>query len=420
MSYLSQMVGPGLAQFRLGGRRHRDRDRGDPRRHAHRSQDDRQLLGRPDPHAALRPCCRSASSSRCCSAGRACRRTSSPITTSTTLEGVKQSITERPDGLARDHQGTRAPTAAASSTRTPPRPTRIRRRFRNLLEMLAIFLIPARADVHVRPMRQGQRQGWALFAAMAMLFVAGVRRARTARSPSGNPIVHAARRARRRTWRAKSAASASPPRRCSRPSRPTRRAARSTRCTTRSRRWAASCRWSTCNSARSSSAASARGLYGMIVFVVLTVFIAGLMVGRTPEYLGKKIERREVQLAILAILVAAVLRARSDRVAVLGPAGLATLGNNGAHGFSEILYVFTSTTENNGSAFARPGGEHVLQRHDRHRDALRPLLHSSFRRSRWPARWPARKPCRRPPGRSDRRRRSSSCCCSASSSSSAR
>jgi K+-transporting ATPase ATPase A chain len=94
----------------------------------------------------------------------------------------------------------------------------------------------------------------------------------------------------------------------------------------------------------------------MIVFVVLTVFIAGLMVGRTPEYLGKKIERKEVQLAILAILVLPVFALIPTAISILLPAGTATLGNNGAHGFSEVLYAFSSTTENNGSAFGGLGG----------------------------------------------------------------
>jgi potassium-transporting ATPase potassium-binding subunit len=97
------------------------------------------------------------------------------------------------------------------------------------------------------------------------------------------------------------------------------------------------------------------GLYGMIVFVVLTVFIAGLMVGRTPEYLGKKVERREVQFAILAALVTPVLCLVPAAVAAVLPAGLATLGNAGPHGFAEILYAFTSTNANNGSAFAGIG-----------------------------------------------------------------
>jgi K+-transporting ATPase ATPase A chain len=97
------------------------------------------------------------------------------------------------------------------------------------------------------------------------------------------------------------------------------------------------------------------GLYGMIVFVVLTVFIAGLMVGRTPEYLGKKIERREVQFAILAALVTPVLCLVPTAIAAVTPAGTATLNNAGPHGFSEILYAFTSTNANNGSALAGLG-----------------------------------------------------------------
>jgi K+-transporting ATPase ATPase A chain len=88
---------------------------------------------------------------------------------------------------------------------------------------------------------------------------------------------------------------------------------------------------------------------------VLTVFIAGLMVGRTPEYLGKKIERREVQFAILAVLVTPVLCLIPTALAAVIPAGLATLSNAGPHGFSEILYAFSSTNANNGSAFAGLG-----------------------------------------------------------------
>lgn len=97
------------------------------------------------------------------------------------------------------------------------------------------------------------------------------------------------------------------------------------------------------------------GLYGMLVFVVLTVFIAGLMVGRTPEYLGKKIERREVQLAILFMIITPVFVLVPTGIAAIVPAGQATLNNAGAHGFSEILYAFTSSNANNGSAFAGLG-----------------------------------------------------------------
>jgi K+-transporting ATPase ATPase A chain len=97
------------------------------------------------------------------------------------------------------------------------------------------------------------------------------------------------------------------------------------------------------------------GLYGMLVFAILTVFIAGLMVGRTPEYLGKKIERREVAFAMIAAIVFPAIILVATAIAAVLPAGLATLGNNGPHGFSEILYAFSSTASNNGSAFAGLG-----------------------------------------------------------------
>jgi K+-transporting ATPase ATPase A chain len=94
------------------------------------------------------------------------------------------------------------------------------------------------------------------------------------------------------------------------------------------------------------------GLYGMLIFVVLTVFIAGLMVGRTPEYLGKKIQAREVQMAMLYVLAAAASILVLTAVSSVAPQGLEGLNNAGPHGLSEILYAFSSTTGNNGSAFA--------------------------------------------------------------------
>jgi K+-transporting ATPase ATPase A chain len=97
------------------------------------------------------------------------------------------------------------------------------------------------------------------------------------------------------------------------------------------------------------------GLYGMLVFAIVTVFLAGLMVGRTPEYLGKKIERREVQFAMLAVLIFPCMILFATAVAVVLPAGTATLGNGGPHGFTEILYAFASGAANNGSAFAGLG-----------------------------------------------------------------
>jgi K+-transporting ATPase ATPase A chain len=93
------------------------------------------------------------------------------------------------------------------------------------------------------------------------------------------------------------------------------------------------------------------GLYGMLVMIVLTVFIAGLMVGRTPEYLGKKIQAREVQVAMLYVLVFPAAILTMTALSVLLPAGLKGLNNAGPHGLSEILYAFSSTAANNGSAF---------------------------------------------------------------------
>jgi len=94
------------------------------------------------------------------------------------------------------------------------------------------------------------------------------------------------------------------------------------------------------------------GLYGMLLFAVLAVFIAGLMVGRTPEYLGKKIEAKEVKMAMLAILILPLSMLGFTALATVLPTGLAGPANSGPHGFSEILYAFTSATANNGSAFA--------------------------------------------------------------------
>jgi K+-transporting ATPase ATPase A chain len=93
------------------------------------------------------------------------------------------------------------------------------------------------------------------------------------------------------------------------------------------------------------------GFYGILLFVVIAIFVAGLMVGRTPEYLGKKIEAKEVKMAILAILCLPLSILGFTAVAVVLPAGVASIANPGPHGFSEILYAYTSGTANNGSAF---------------------------------------------------------------------
>jgi K+-transporting ATPase ATPase A chain len=94
------------------------------------------------------------------------------------------------------------------------------------------------------------------------------------------------------------------------------------------------------------------GLYGMLLFILMTVFIAGLMVGRTPEYMGKKIEAKEMTMVIVAILIPCAAILIGTAVSAVSPLALSSLGNRGPHGFSELLYAFTSAANNNGSAFA--------------------------------------------------------------------
>jgi K+-transporting ATPase ATPase A chain len=225
--------------------------------------------------------------------------------------------------------------------------------FTNLVELLLIFALGAGLTYMYGKMVKDTRQGWAIFTAMAILFFAGFTLAYWAEA-GGNPIVHHLGVA-GGNMEGKECRFGVP----------------------------ASALFATVTTDTSCGAVNSMhdsfmplgglvplvdmqlgeivfggvgsGLYGMIVFVVLTVFIAGLMVGRTPEYLGKKIERREVQFAILAALVTPVLCLVPTAVASVIPAGLATLNNGGPHGFSEILYAFTSTNANNGSAFAGLG-----------------------------------------------------------------
>ena len=94
------------------------------------------------------------------------------------------------------------------------------------------------------------------------------------------------------------------------------------------------------------------GLYGMLAFAIVAMFVAGLMVGRTPEYLGKKLEAKEVKMSILALLCLPLSILGWTALATVMPAGLAGIANTGPHGFSEILYAYTEGTGNNGSAFA--------------------------------------------------------------------
>jgi K+-transporting ATPase ATPase A chain len=94
------------------------------------------------------------------------------------------------------------------------------------------------------------------------------------------------------------------------------------------------------------------GLYGMLLFVIISIFVAGLMVGRTPEFVGKKIEAKEVKMAMLALLVLPLMYLGWTAVAMLVPSAVAAMGNPGPHGFTEVLYAYVSQDANNGSAFA--------------------------------------------------------------------
>jgi K+-transporting ATPase ATPase A chain len=217
-----------------------------------------------------------------------------------------------------------------------------------------MLLIPAALTYVFGRFAKDQRQGWVLFVAMSIVWAAGVGITYGAEA-AGNPIVHALGVA-GGNMEGKDVRFGVP----------------------------ASALWAVTTTATSCGAVNAQhdslmplgglipmlniqlgedifggvgsGLYGMLEFVVLTVFIAGLMVGRTPEYLGKKIERREVQYAILALLVVPIFTLIPAAYASVAKDGLATLNNNGAHGFSEILYAFSSATGNNGSAFGGLSG----------------------------------------------------------------
>jgi K+-transporting ATPase ATPase A chain len=98
------------------------------------------------------------------------------------------------------------------------------------------------------------------------------------------------------------------------------------------------------------------GFYGILIFVVIAIFVAGLMVGRTPEYLGKKIEAKEVKMAMLAILCLPLAMLGFTAIATVLPSAVASVANPGPHGFSEILYAYTSGAANNGSAFGGLSG----------------------------------------------------------------
>ena len=228
----------------------------------------------------------------------------------------------------------------------------------NFLQMLSIFLIPAALVFLFGRMVGDLRQGWALMAAMTLLFVIGVIAA-THFEQQGNPVLAALG-----VDQAAGAAQAGG-----------NMEGKEVRFGIN-----ASALFATITTAASCGAVIAMhdsftplggavplvmmqlgevvfggvgaGLYGMLVFAMLAVFVAGLMIGRTPEYLGKKIEAHEMKMVSIAILATPLLVLLGTAVAVLADAGRAGILNPGPHGFSEVLYAFTSAGNNNGSAFA--------------------------------------------------------------------
>ena len=224
--------------------------------------------------------------------------------------------------------------------------------FTNFLQMLSIFIIPAGLTYALGRMTGSQGHGWAVFAAMFVLFAAGFTTLYWAESQP-HPLLHGAAQT--------TVASGETGNYEGKEVRfGISQSSLFAEITT-----AASC--GAVNSAHDSYTplggmvvltnimlgevifgGVGSGLYGMLIFVVLAVFIAGLMVGRTPEYLGKKIEAYDVKMSMLYVLIFPL-----TAVFVLSPTiGLSALTNNGPHGLSEILYAFTSATGNNGSAFA--------------------------------------------------------------------
>ncbi|HXA82139.1 MAG TPA: potassium-transporting ATPase subunit KdpA [Methylomirabilota bacterium] len=226
----------------------------------------------------------------------------------------------------------------------------------NLLEMLMIFAIPSALTYTLGRMTGSAKHGWAVWSAMAALFLAGVIVAYAVES-RGNPMLKGVNTVASETQAGGNMEG-----------KEVRfglaNSALFTTVTTD-----ASC--GAVNNAHDSLTPIAgmvplinimlgeivfggvgSGLYGMIVFVILAVFIAGLMVGRTPEYLGKKIEAFDVKMAVLSILVSSLTILIFSAIAIVTKAGLAGISNPGPHGLSQILYAYTSGTGNNGSAFA--------------------------------------------------------------------
>ena len=280
-------------------------------------------------------------------------QTLGPYVSATTLEGAQQTIAVGPvaSQLAIKMLGTNGGGFFNANSAHPfENPDAIS----NLIQMVAIFAIGAALTNVFGRMVGNQRQGWAILSAMGVLFLVGVLVTYWAEA-AGNPLVHAlgiqggnmeGKEVRFGITLSSLFAVITT---------------------------AASC--GAVNAMHDSFTAIGgliplinmqlgeviiggvgAGFYGILLFIIVAIFVAGLMVGRTPEYLGKKIEAKEVKMAMLAILCLPAGMLIFTAIAVVLPTGVASIGNSGPHGFSEILYAYSSAAANNGSAFGGLSG----------------------------------------------------------------
>ncbi len=280
----------------------------------------------------------------------------SPYVNAKTIEGATQTIAEGPvasQEIIKELGTNGGGFMNANSSHPYENPTPLT----NLIEMLAIFSIGAGLTHTFGKMVGDRRQGWALFAVMAILFLAGAAPAIWAEQ-RGNPQFsaigidqHASAAQSGGNMEGKEVRFG----------------------IVESAMWATATTDTSCGAVNSMHdsytplgglvplvnmqlgevifGGVGSGLYGMIVMAVLAVFIAGLMVGRTPEYLGKKIEAREMKLAMLYVLIFPAVILIPTAIGAVIPAGLSSISNPGPHGFSQILYAYTEAGANNGSAF---------------------------------------------------------------------
>jgi K+-transporting ATPase ATPase A chain len=275
-------------------------------------------------------------------------QTLGPYITATTLEGVKQTIAVGPvaSQIAIKMLGTNGGGFFNANAAHPfENPTALS----NLVQMVSIFAIGAALTNVFGRMVGNQRQGWAVFSVMGILFIAGVTVCYWAEA-NGTTMMHAlgliggnmeGKEVRFGILASSLFAVITTDASCG-----------------------------AVNAMHDSFTALGgmipliniqlgeiiiggvgAGMYGMLLFVIISIFVAGLMVGRTPEYVGKKIEAKEVKMAMLAILVLPLMYLGWTAVATVIPSAVASIANAGPHGFSEMLYLFTSSTGNNGSAF---------------------------------------------------------------------